>query len=124
MHHEIPYPFVLEDVALPPDDPEGNDYRTVKSWRPGVRFEPCGPDDTYAVADGVGAMILREISRHRPGRYPTRVFFTRQWRSPDGKSFGKGRLHVMSAQHFSRLCNGYRYGYVVNDEAPNDANPS
>lgn len=114
---EVAYPFVLEDVELPPNDPEANEWRKVKSWRPGVRHE-ADNDSTYAVADGMGTLILTFVSRHKPGRYPARVFFTREWVTPDGNRFGTTKLHVAVESKFRRLCNGYPYHFEMASDLP------
>lgn len=107
------YPFVRETVTLWDQD-GGNE---VSSWAPGVRMEAryVAPDDceTDYIADGVGAIILTIISVHRPGRFPTRVFFTRRWRSPDGKEFGKGGCRCATAEKFRRLARGYAHEFEV-----------
>ena len=106
------WPFVLEEVELPPDDPEADSFVTVKSWRPGCNIDDGGPEDSGEyVADGIGAMLLTIISTHRPGRYPERVFYVRQWRDPDGKVFGKTSLRVLSRWAFTRMARGYRHSF-------------
>lgn len=69
------------------------------------------PPDIEAVADAMGAQVITVVSVHRPGRFPTRVFYTRQWRDPDGKLFGKGNLRVLSIHHFRTLTRGYRHEF-------------
>ena len=112
---EVPYPFVREEVSLADADGIG----PVKSWRPGTRAEPIAPDDYGLFADALGTMILTVVSLHKPGKYPERVFYTRRWRSPTGKEFGKGNLHIRSVGHFRHLCRGYRHHFKV--EPPQDA---
>jgi hypothetical protein len=102
----VEYPFVLEDYQT---FDEGGPF-TEKKWRPGVRYEQVdnfGGVDTKI--DGKGAMHLAVVDVHKPGKFPTRVFYTRQWEGPDGKRFGKGNLHITTTQHFKRLVGGYRY---------------
>ena len=111
------YPFFREKVSLPPDDPEGG-YRETETWRPGTYSEVCGhgydgEPCTHTVADGIGTIILTVVSVHRPGTYPTRVFFTRRWRDPDGKEFGKTKLHIAVASKFYALSRGYRHDYEM-----------
>jgi len=103
-----PYPFVREKyvrVTPNPDEPERD------TWRPGVRFEPVPPDDGEAVADAVGNIILTVVGRFKPGRFPERVFYTRQWESPDGAKFGKNNLRIATLAQFKRLALGYRHEY-------------
>lgn len=83
------------------------------TWRPGTRPKPIYPDDAEDVADAEGLMILEIISIHKPGKYPTRIFYTRKYQDPDGKVFGKGRLHIASVDKFRRLSAKYYYDYRV-----------
>lgn len=113
----VPHPFIREEVSLPPDDPEAKGLHLVMSWRPGVRSEACAPDDFEFVADGMGAQILTVVSEHKPGRYPARIFYTRQWRSPAGKLFGKPALRIKTRQAFLRLVKGYRHDYRLMNQS-------
>ncbi|OHD19931.1 MAG: hypothetical protein A2Y38_00535 [Spirochaetes bacterium GWB1_59_5] len=104
--HSIEYPFVLEDYTLCEDEGPF----TCKTWRPGVRYEQVdnfGGVDTKI--DGKGKMRLTVVDIHKPGKFPKRIFFTRQWEGPEGVKFGKGKLHITTEQHFKRLVAGYRY---------------
>lgn len=105
--YEVRFPFVREVVNL--FDEEGP-YQD-ETWRPGVRHEPCAPDDFEAVADGEGQMLMHVVDIHKPGRYPPRVFFTRRWRDPDGREFGRTCLRVMTEQTFKRRLRGYMHDY-------------
>lgn len=108
--YNVRYPFVLEDVELPPDDPEATQMAKVKSWRPGVKWEQ---DDEYsdaaACADAFGEMLLTVVDVHKPGRFPTRVFYTRQWKDPNGRVFGKGGLRITTLERFRRISRGYQH---------------
>lgn len=105
-----PYPFVREIVP----DFEGTEAGgEVMSWRPGTRSVYVYPDDAEAVADGMGCIVLTEVSRHKPGRYPERVFYVRSWIDPDGRRFGKGALRMTTATAFERLCKGYRHEFAM-----------
>jgi hypothetical protein len=88
----VPYPFIRE----------------IETWRPGVRMDPATPDDCEAVADGMGWQHLFVVSEHKPGRFPTRVFYTMFWQDPDGKVFGKPHLHIATKDKVRRITNGYR----------------
>lgn len=103
-----PYPFV-RDTYDDAGDP-------IPTWRPGVRYELLPPDGgEEAVADGVGEMHLRVISTHKPGRYPERVFYLRQWRDPDGRVFGSPSLKIASIHKFRRLTAGYAFPYRLQE---------
>lgn len=103
----FPYPFVREEREVYEEDGPVK----MKSWCPGVRDEPRYPDDTEAVADGLGKQIVRVVDVHKPGKYPTRVFFTREWEDPAGRVFGKPCLRIKTLNAFRRLVSGYRYEY-------------
>lgn len=115
-----PYPFVRETVSLPDACEDGFGSIDVETWRPGTRVESKerrGPyyEDEFVcyAADGVGQMELSVVSVHRPGKYPTRVFFTRQWVDPDGKRFGKKKLRMTTVTAFLALAKGYRHDFEL-----------
>jgi hypothetical protein len=105
--YEFVYPFIREEVDLWDEDGRGK----TLSWRPGVRY--TYPDDSKAVADGLGKQVVTVISTHKPGRYPERVFYLRQWQSPSGKAFGKTKLMTKITPAFRRLVAGYPYPYEI-----------
>jgi len=102
-----PYPFVRDKYSY--QDESGWCEEMV--WKPGVRMEPCGPEDAEAIADGEGKIILTVVATFKPGRFPARVFYTRAWLPPSGKSFGKNKLRVTTLQNFYALAKGYRHDY-------------
>lgn len=113
--YEVRYPFMREKVSLPPDDPEGGYYETM-SWRPGALLgEDLHSSRVHGKADGEGAMLLKVVAVcPLGGRYQARVFYTRQWRGPDGKLFGKSTaMRVCTLEKFRRISRGYRFGYEV-----------
>lgn len=107
---EVAHPFVREEYrGFDEDGP----FKRM-SWRPGTRIEPIYPDDAEEVADAMGVQIITVISVHKPGRFPTRVFFTRSWRDPDGREFGKTKCHIKTAGSLRRRCyGGFGYKYRV-----------
>lgn len=102
--YDVAHPFILEDVELADED----GFAKVRSWRPGLRYEMVSPEDSEAFADGVGSQRLTVVSIHKPGRFPMRVFYTRTWTDPGGKTFGKPKLLIAVQSKFSRIINGYR----------------
>lgn len=104
--HSVRYPFAREEVELC-DGP-------ATGWRPGCRSVQ-NYDDFDFIADGHGEMLLTVVSTHKPGKFPERVFYTRQWKDPDGRVFGKGALRNTTAGNFRKLLRGYRHEY----EQPN-----
>lgn len=107
---EIVYPF-LRDTYQACDEDGPHD---VKTWRPGVEWGGGLYRDS-AGCDAEGLCRFTVVSVHKPGRYPTRVFYTRQFTNPDGKPFGKGKLHMASVEKFRRLICGYRDDYDVGE---------
>jgi hypothetical protein len=121
----VPYPFVWEKTSVPGTDPEGPYSVEIMTWRPGTilvnrempknanPYEWCPDDDPKEVAHGTGAQIITIASVHKPGRFPTRVFYSRRWRDPNGKEFGKGGLRIKTLGAFKRLVSGYRCEFEV-----------
>ena len=116
----VGYPFV-RDTFYTYDEEGGYESPT---WRPGVRYEPDGPESVAVVADGEGEMRLTVVDTFKPGRYPTRVFVTRRFVRPDGAEFGKGKLHIWTVEKFRRLSRGYSQPYELSEEAATAAEPS
>lgn len=110
----VPHPFCWELASKPGGDPDGPYSIEFMSWRPGVRLELRGHSEhhyTVEEHEGQGAQILTVIGVFKPGKYPTRVFYTRKWRDPDGKEFGKGALRIKVLSAFRRIISGYHYQY-------------
>jgi len=109
------YPFVRDSYSY--YDTEAEASAELETWKPGVRFEVCGyyGDDSEARADGEGEIIFTVVDVHKPGKYATRVFLTRQFRDPDGGVFGKPKLHIWTLEKFNRLSRGYQYPYLIGD---------
>lgn len=76
-------------------------------WIPGVRLGAIPPDDCYAIADAVGSVHYKVISTHKPGKYPDRVFYVRQFTRPDGERFGRKGLKVCTLKKFIKLTHGW-----------------
>ena len=112
---EVVYPFAWEEASVP--DVVDGGREKIMSWRPGVRIEieMIAPDDAieHALADGLGKQLLEVIGTYKPGRYPERTFYVRQWQDPDGKVFGKRKLRFMTTVAFRNLVKGYRHEYEV-----------
>ncbi len=108
---QFSYPFV-RDVFSEMDEDGVSESPT---WKPGARFvnTPTGGTDT--LADGIGQQILTVIGSYKPGKYPLRIFYTRQWRDPSGKVFGKGSLRIKSQAAFTNLLSGYRHEFELTE---------
>lgn len=107
---EVIFPFYKKDKYI--YDGEGGSYK-VNTWNPGTLHTYDMNENDIFFAEGEGRMILTIIDIHKPGRFPTRIFYTRQWIDPDGKVFGKTNLNIKTEQGFKNICNGYRYEYEV-----------
>lgn len=114
---DIAYPFVRDTYS----GFDGEGYADIPSWRPGVRFESYGPEDVVSIADAIGRAIFTVVDVFKPGRFPVRVFFTRQFVSPEGATFGKGKLHIVTLDKFRRLVRGYQHPFGIGE--PLKANP-
>jgi hypothetical protein len=100
-----PYPFIRAKY----EGMDAGEFFERETWRPGTEFR----GDTECIAEGTGEIVLTVVSVHKPGRYPTRVFFTRKWRDPDGLEFGKPTCRCVTLEKFRRLARGYKFEFVV-----------
>jgi hypothetical protein len=119
--YEVAYPFVRSTYETRDFDADtGMDYVSdvVDCWKPGIESEMVYHDEAEAVADGVGKMLLTVVSVHPlPRPYPTRVFFVREWVDPDGKRFGKKKMHIMTLAAFRRRASGFSIEYRMRQRA-------
>lgn len=110
--YAVRYPFVREKAIAHWEYSEDGPVE-IETWRPGIVYEQCGPEDVEAVAHGEGLMLLNIVSSHKPGRYPERVFYERRWVDPDGNVFGRAKLLIATREKFNRLSRGYAHPYEV-----------
>ena len=96
----MPYPFLR--TVWEAFDPNGSGPEL--SWKPGCEHKMfMGYEDAIerTQAHGVGAVSYTVIDVYQPPRpYPKRVFYTRKWTDPDGRSFGKSNLRLTTYQAF------------------------
>lgn len=92
----------------------------VPTWAPGWEYEAYGPEDSRPVWQGQGAQLRTVIAVFKPGRYPERVFYTRQFRDPSGKIFGRDGLRITTAQAFRRWMAGEHLTRLLTDFHPWD----
>ena len=106
--YEVACPFLRDTFESYDEDGPTSE----PTWRPGIRWETYGDgewQESQAEADGIGRVLYTVVDLHKlPRPFPPRVFFTRKWVSPDGKTFGKGALRIMTAEAFRRRLTGYR----------------
>lgn len=102
-----PTPFLQEDRVV--SDALGD--RTVKSWRPGIRWIQVSPDDSEPDSDGDGVEV-RTISAYvEIAGEVSRILYRRHWIDPDGKAFGKPAMRMTTPSAFAMWINdtaGYR----------------
>ena len=113
----VPYPFVQDTWVEHYDGEDGPETDEVPTWKPGVRSESV---DVGMEADAIGAQILTVVGVYRPGHFPTRVFYSRQWRDPDGKVFGKAKLRITTVPAFVGLTRGYRHPFELRKPSNSD----
>ena len=106
---EFSYPFIHDTFSRMDED----GLSESKCWRPGVRQESNDHHHQESFADGIGQQSVTVVSVHKPGKFPQRVFFTRKWRDPSGKTFGKPNLHIISIGRFRSLIRGYRHDFEL-----------
>lgn len=100
------YPFCIVGSWFAEGDGDG---KQVPSWKPGIDHTRVAPDDVEPLHDGEGFIKLTVVDVHKPGDFPTRVFYIRTWIDPQGKEFGKPCLRITTLGHFRRLAQGWRH---------------
>lgn len=101
---EILAPFTFDMVDVIDWECEIPMPTTVPSWQPGFTHEFGYGGESEMVCHGFGHVIYTVIDFHAlPKPYPARVFYTRKFRDPEGREFGKTKLNTRSAAAFTRL---------------------
>jgi len=109
----VTFPFVRDTY----DEWDEEGCSTMATWKPGCAYRNVYPDDTEGFCHAEGKMELTVVDVFKPGKYPARVFFTRQWIDPEGKRFGKGALRIMTMPAFKRRAQGwFADPYVIDPE--------
>jgi hypothetical protein len=112
----IVYPFVRDTYSS--FDEEGG--CEVETWKPGIKYVQVSEDHAAPVADAVGSATFTVVDTFKPGKFPRRVFFTRQFVNPDGHQFGKPKLHIVTLDKFRRLTRGYQHPFGIGEPLPSD----
>lgn len=111
--YEVACPFVWSTYT----DMDEEGFSEALTWRPGIIWQDVYPDTTEPVAHGVGKVFYTIISIHKlPRPYPARVFYTRKFETPEGRVFGKSRLHMTTTQAFKRRLDGYKPAGIDRDD--------
>jgi hypothetical protein len=105
--HIVRYPFSRTTYDSFYDD----ESKPIKCWRPGCDRDADDDGNVTWSCEGHGEMLLEVVGEFKPGRFPARVFYVRQWRDPDGKVFGIGKLRMTTRTNFDRMLKGYRHNY-------------
>lgn len=109
------FPFLRTTYEKMPDDIDGVGLPVdMPTWRPGVE-NCCDQYSSWDEAHGDGEVIYSVVATFKPGKYPGRVFYLRNWVDPDGKRFGKNNLRITTAQNFRELLKGWRHDYDLTD---------
>ena len=117
--HRAAFPFIRTTYDAMPDDCMINAMPVEHpTWRPGVEHEQCNSGDTWSFAHGDGEVVYSVIAAFKPGKYPSRIFYLRNWIDPDGKRFGRNNLRISTTQHFRMLLKGYRHDYEIEEVEP------
>ena len=87
-----------------------------KIWRPGTESEEDEFNGRYLSAQGIGEMFLTVVDVHKPKKFQRRVFYTRQFKDPDGNVFGRRGLMVSTIATFRRRIRGYAKEYWLNGQ--------
>lgn len=106
---DFPYPFVRDTFQ----EMDADGTAEIPTWKPGVRCEYDRHENDRTFADGMGAQIVAVVGTFKPGRFPLRVFYTRKWRDPDGKEFGKGACRIASIAAFRSIIGGFRHKFEM-----------
>lgn len=110
---KVKFPFVTTSwTEMTADGPEPH-----ASWKPGTEFVEDGPEGEGNLhCHAEGWMVLTVIDTFKPGRFPERVFYTRQWIDPDMRVFGATKLHMATVEKFRRISRRYLHDYVNDGE--------
>lgn len=101
-----PFTFVVEKTGLP--DVE------FEQWRPGAwESTYLAPDEMIAACHAEGTVTYTVISSHRPPGYETRIFFKREFMTPEGKRYAPARLHNCILRKFVRDITKFQFQYEI-----------
>lgn len=103
-----PFTWAVENKGDP-------DHETER-WRPGAwETKYIYPDDACALAHGVGRVRFTVVSTHRPPGYQNRVFYKRQFFTPDGKPYTSGNLRNCILTKFVKDIECFPFHYEVEE---------
>ncbi len=93
---------------------EGFGDQVIERWRPGAwNVVEDGPESAVAGANGMGKVRYEVVSVHTPPGYPTRVFYRRQFFTPEGEPYTSPKLRVSIARKFAKDAAEFGFPFVV-----------
>ena len=117
--YRVWFPFLRDTYTEPPTGEQETyvEGETRATWRPGWTYELCGHygDDSEPAWEGDGEELRELVAICKPGHYPARAFYVRQWRDPDGRVFGKKGLRMTTASAFRRWTLGEPKARILHD---------
>ena len=104
---ERDHPFTLmEERGSSPDD-------VYERWRPGAWNVDSAGEDALTSCTALGRVRFTVVSTHRPPGYQERVFFKREFTTPEGKIYAPAKLHNCIARKFRKDIAAFPFPFVV-----------
>jgi len=100
---------------------EGSGENAFERWRPGAWNIDSAGEDVLTSCTALGKVKFVVISTHRPPGYQERIFFTREFTTPDGSRYAPARLMNCIARKFRKDVAAFPFAFDV--EEPNYGNP-
>lgn len=96
---------------------QGDPDFEIERWRPGAWevWEQNDDDAPTAKANGLGRVKYTVVSTHKPPGYPTRIFFKREFTTPDGGRYSPGRLMNCVASKFRKDVTAFPFPFEVEE---------
>jgi hypothetical protein len=93
---------------------EGEGEFAIERWRPGAwDHVSSGPEDMTMACHALGSVTFTVVSIHRPPGYPERVFFKRQFFTPDGTPYASSKLMNCITRKFRKDVEKFPFHYEV-----------
>jgi len=104
---ERPHPFTL--VVEHDHDPDA----AFERWRPGAWNVDSAGEDVLTSCTAMGRVKFTVVSIHRPPGYRERVFFKREFTTPEGKRYAPGRLMNCITRKFRKDISAFPFPFDV-----------
>lgn len=116
---ERPHPFTKTYIHGWDDGPT-----CFVGWRPGAWAQKAdGPDSAVAAAHAMGTCRFDVLGEYKPGRFPTRVFFTQTYIAPDGTELRGRGLRIKVKHHFVRQTQHIGFEFEIDPDLEVTGNP-